>query len=171
MARVDDVAARIAAWGARSRAERLDRLRATPHELHAVLDAVDADALARRPAPDAWAPVEVVCHLYDLEESFHERLVRILTEHEPRFPTTNPARWATERQYVRQDARRAAETFARRREETLAVFAGVAENAWHRAGHQLDSRGRRTVDDFLTVMAWHDENHAAQLRRAVAGLV
>jgi hypothetical protein len=35
----------------------------------------------------------------------------------------------------------------------------------------VDSRGRRTVEDFLTVMAWHDENHLAQLVRAVAGRV
>ena len=41
--------------------------------------------------------------------------------------------------------------------------------AWERAGHQVDSRGRRTIDDFLTVMAWHDENHLAQLARALAG--
>jgi hypothetical protein len=33
----------------------------------------------------------------------------------------------------------------------------------------VDSRGRRTVDDFLTVMAWHDENHLAQLARALTG--
>jgi hypothetical protein len=35
----------------------------------------------------------------------------------------------------------------------------------------MDSRGRRTIDDFLGVMAWHDENHLAQLARALRGLV
>ncbi len=33
----------------------------------------------------------------------------------------------------------------------------------------MDSRGRRTIDDFLSVMAWHDENHLEQLRRALDG--
>jgi hypothetical protein len=33
----------------------------------------------------------------------------------------------------------------------------------------VDSRGRRTIDDFVTVMAWHDENHLVQLERALAG--
>jgi hypothetical protein len=166
---VDDVAARIAAWGARSRAERLDRLRATPGELSLALDAAEPGTLARRPAADAWAPVEVVCHLRDLEESFHERLARIVGEHEPRFPATNPARWAVERQYLRQDARRAGDAFALRRAGTLELFSSLAPPVWVRAGYQMDSRGRRTVDDFLTVMAWHDENHLAQLRRALAG--
>lgn len=166
---MDNVAARIAAWGRRPRPERLARLAATARELRDALDGADAASLARRPAPEAWAAVEIVCHLRDVEESFHERLTRILGEDEPRFPTTNPARWALERQYVRQDARHAAEVFESRRDETLALLRGLAPGAWTRAGHQVDSRGRRTVEDFLTVMAWHDENHLAQLARALSG--
>jgi hypothetical protein len=113
--------------------------------------------------------VEVVCHLRDLEESFFDRVTLMLAEDEPRFPTTHPGRWALERQYLRQDAVAAADVFAARRLETLDLFAGLAPEAWARAGHQMDSRGRRTVDDVLTVMAWHDENHLAQLARALAG--
>ena len=56
-----------------------------------------------------------------------------------------------------------------RRAETLALLEGLPAGAWERAGHQVDSRGRRTIDDMLTVMAWHDENHLAQLGRALAG--
>jgi len=28
----------------------------------------------------------------------------------------------------------------------------------------MDSRGRRTIDDFLTLMAWHDDNHLEQIK-------
>jgi hypothetical protein len=70
---------------------------------------------------------------------------------------------------VRNDAGAAARAFAARRGQTLALFAGLAEEAWARAGWQMDSRGRRTIEDFLTVMAWHDENHLAQLARALEG--
>ena len=98
---------------------------------------------AWRRRADAWAPVEVVCHLRDLDESFHERVRLILTTDAPRFVP--------------------------RRAETLAMFRGVSADAWTRAGWQLDSRGRRTVDDFLTLMAWHDDNHVAQLARALVG--
>jgi hypothetical protein len=166
---MDDVTSRIAAWGRRPRAERLARLRATPHELAGMLRDAAADTLAQRPAPEAWAGVEVVCHLRDLEESFHERLSLIVVADEPRFPTTHPGRWAAERQYLRHDAGAASEAFAMRRAETLALLEGLPAGAWERAGHQVDSRGRRTIDDMLTVMAWHDENHLAQLGRALAG--
>lgn len=164
-----DVTSQIAAWARRPRAERLARLASTRDELAAKLHAVDEDTLARRPAADAWAPVEVVCHLRDLEESFQDRLALIVNSDEPRFPTTHPGRWAMERQYLRQDARAAAATFAARRTETLTLLEGLPDVAWRRAGHQVDSRGRRTVDDFATVMAWHDENHLAQLQRALLG--
>lgn len=164
-----DVRDRIAQWNARSRDERLARLTATPSELTAHLTGASPALLARRPAPAAWAPVEVVCHLRDLEESFHERLGLILTSDEPCFPTTNPNRWAAERQYLRNDAHAAAHAFARRRALTLALLYDVRPGDWLRAGRQLDSRGRRTVDDFLTLIAWHDENHLAQLVRALEG--
>ena len=164
-----DVTSQIAAWARRPRADRLARLAATRDELAAALRDVEADTLARRPAPDAWAAVEVVCHLRDLEESFRERLTLIVSSDEPRFPTTHPGRWATERQYLRQDARAAAAAFAAQRTATLTLLEGLPDAAWSRAGHQVDSRGRRTVEDFVTVMAWHDENHLAQLHRALLG--
>jgi uncharacterized damage-inducible protein DinB len=166
---MDDVTSQIDAWGRRSRAARIERLVATRNELAAMVREVDAETLARRPAPEAWAAVEVVCHMRDLEESFYDRLALILAADEPRFPTTHPGRWASERQYLRQDARAAAMAFAARRTETLTLLAGLSSAAWGRAGHQVDSRGRRTIEDFLIVMAWHDENHLAQLRRALAG--
>jgi len=166
-----DVRERIAEWGRRSRGDRLARLAATPSELAATLTTTPATTLARRPARDAWAPVEVVCHLRDLEESFHDRLTAILASDEPRFATTNPNRWADERQYLRHDAHDALRAFARRRTETLTLLRGLVPDAWMRAGWQLDSRGRRTVDDFLTLIAWHDENHLAQLARALEGRV
>jgi len=151
-----DTRERIAEWQRRPRAERLARLAATPAEL--------AAAITTTPAP-----VEVVCHLRDLEESFHDRLTAILATDEPRFATTNPNRWAEDRQYLRHDAHDAVRAFVRRRTETLMLLRGLAADAWSRAGWQLDSRGRRTVDEFLTLMAWHDENHLAQLARALVG--
>jgi len=164
-----DTRERIAEWQRRPRGERLARLAATAAELAAAITTTSATTLARRPAADAWAPVEVVCHLRDLEESFHDRLTAILATDEPRFATTNPNRWSEDRQYLRHDAHDAVRAFARRRTETLLLLRGLAADAWSRAGWQLDSRGRRTVDEFLTLMAWHDENHLAQLTRALDG--
>jgi len=87
----------------------------------------------------------------------------------PRFVATNPDRWADERQYLANDGVQALDAFARRRRETLQFLGGLASDAWTRAGVHVDSRGRRTIDEFLSVMAWHDDNHLDQLRRALDG--
>ena len=88
---------------------------------------------------------------------------------EPPFPRSNPDRWANERQYIRHDATDAVGAFRRLRADMLALFHSLAEPAWARGGVHLDSRGRRTLDEFLSLMAWHDDNHVDQLVRALDG--
>jgi hypothetical protein len=87
----------------------------------------------------------------------------------PRFVATNPDRWADERQYLTNDATVALAAFVRRRTETVELLRQLEPEAWARAGVHIDSRGRRTIDEFLSVMAWHDDNHLDQLRRALDG--
>ena len=82
---------------------------------------------------------------------------------------SNPNRWAEERQYLKNDATEALDAFGRRREETLALLGSLAPRDWERGGVHLDSRGRRTIDEFVSVIAWHDDNHLDQLRRALEG--
>jgi hypothetical protein len=50
----------------------------------------------------------------------------------------------------------------------LSVLAALSPDQWQRGGIH-PRRGRMTVGDFVTEMAWHDDNHLDQLRRALAG--
>jgi DinB superfamily len=159
----------IEEYARRPRAERLARIARTPDELTDAVRGAGEALLARRPAPKSWAPTEVICHLRDNEEWFLERLRMIAAMDLPRFIATNPDRWADERQYLTQDGAAALAAFARRRRETLDFLRELAPEAWARAGVHVDSRGRRTIDEFLSVMAWHDDNHLDQLRRALDG--
>ncbi len=59
-------------------------------------------------------------------------------------------------------------TFRGRRDETLAHLRGLTPEQWQRGGIH-PRRGRMTVGDFVTMMAWHDDNHLDQLRRALDG--
>lgn len=161
--------ATVEAYAAMPREARVRRLARTADELADALQGRGAVDLARRPAPTAWAPVEVVCHLRDSEEWFLARCRMILAMDEPRFPRTNPDRWATERQYLRHDTAEAAATFRHARAETCDFFTALAAGAWSRGGVHTDSRGRRTLDEFLSIMAWHDDNHLDQLVRALDG--
>jgi DinB superfamily len=156
-------------WAKRSRAARLARLGRTADDLAAALRGVDRATLTRRPDENNWAPIEILCHLRDSEASFLDRFRQIMATDEPRFPTINPNRVAEERRYLEQAVGAALESFHRHRDASIMFFAALGEVDWSRAGHQMDSRGRRTIDDFLGVMAWHDENHLAQLARALRG--
>jgi DinB family protein len=156
-------------YARRPREERLARVARTPDELAAAVRRADAAVLAHRPAPKSWAPNEVVCHLRDNEEWFLDRLRMIVAMDQPQFVATNPDRWADERQYLTNDTVVALAAFTRRRRETLDFLRLLAPEAWARAGLHTDSRGRRTIDEFLSVMAWHDDNHLDQLRRALLG--
>ena len=88
---------------------------------------------------------------------------------EPRFARTNPDRWARDRQYLTHEPTAVIASFARWREESHALFSALAADAWTRGGVHLDGRGRRTLDEFLSVIAWHDDNHLDQLARALDG--
>ena len=156
-------------YARRPREERLARLARTPGELADAMRGAVAAVLARRPAPESWAATEVICHLRDNEEWFLERMRLILAMDLPRFVATNPDRWADERQYLTNEAAAALAAFARRRRETLEFLRPLEPDAWARAGVHVDSRGRRTIDEFLSVMAWHDDNHLDQLKRALDG--
>ena len=149
-------------------ADRLKRLERTADELAAAIRGQSEAALARRPDAKNWAAKEVICHLRDTEESFMGRFELIMAMDEPKLLPVTPDRWAEDRQYLRNDVNAALAAFRRRREESLVYLRGLAPEQWKR-GAAHPQRGRMTVNDFLTLMAWHDDNHLDQLRRALDG--
>lgn len=148
--------------------ERLARAARTADDLAAAVRGRDDAAMSKRPDAKNWAAKEVICHLRDTEESFMARLDVIMAMDDPKLAAVNPDRWANERQYLRNDAADALAAFRKRREETLAFYRGLRAEHWKRAGIHA-TRGRMTVDDVLSLIAWHDDNHLDQLKRALDG--
>jgi hypothetical protein len=151
------------------REQRLQRLTRTADELTAAIKGQSDAVLSRRPDAKNWAAKEVVCHLRDTEEAFGSRFEQILAmDVDPKLGGPSADRWAEERQYLRHDAGEAVAAFRKRRAETLEIFAKVTPPQWDKGGiHPV--RGRITLDGFLTLMAWHDDNHLDQLKRALDG--
>jgi hypothetical protein len=167
---------------------RVERLRRAPADVEEALRGRDAAALARRPDPATWSATEIICHRRDVEELFLTRFLTVLAVDEPSIlafgaPSAalagwgigegvghplDPDRWAVERQYRRNDPAEALTAFARRRTETLVVLDRLTPGQWQRAGVHT-GRGRLTIADFAASLAGHDDNHVAQLRRALLG--
>jgi uncharacterized damage-inducible protein DinB len=148
--------------------EQLSRMSRTAEDLAAALR-TRPEAVARRPAENSWAAIEVLCHLRDTEDLFLSRFQAILAENEPKLsgPPDNE-RMTAERQYLKDDAPRALETFRAKRQANLKFLRGLTPAQLERGGTH-PTRGRMTIKDFVAVMASHDDNHLEQLRRALDG--
>ena len=149
-------------------AEQIQRLSRTANDLAALLGGKPTPILTKRPAEKAWAATEVVCHLRDTEELFFGRFQTILTNDEPKLLAIDPDAWARDRQYLRNDTAEALDSFRARREATLKLLQALAHDQWERSGIH-PSRGKMTLQDFVALMAGHDDNHLDQLRRALDG--
>jgi len=151
------------------REQRMQRLTRTVDELAGAIKSQSDVVLSRRPDAKNWAAKEIVCHLRDAEEAFGSRFEQILAmDVDPKLGGASADRIADERQYLRNDTTEALAAFRARRGETLEVFGTLTAAQWDKGGiHPV--RGRITLDGFLTLMAWHDDNHLDQLRRALDG--
>jgi DinB family protein len=148
--------------------EQMARLERTPDDLEGAIKGVPDDVLSRRPDGKNWSAREVVCHVRDIEESFMARFQAIMVMTEPTFPPVEPDRWAEERQYQRNNVVEALHAFRTRRDESLKFLRGLKVDQWERGGIHA-TRGRMSIKDFVGLMAWHDDNHLDQLKRALNG--
>jgi uncharacterized damage-inducible protein DinB len=148
--------------------ERLKRAARTADDLAAAIRGKDDAAVSKRPDGKNWSAKEVICHLRDAEESFMARFDIIMAMDDPKLAGVDSGRLAEERQYLRNDVTEALAAFRKRREETLAFFRGLKGDQWKRGAIHA-TRGRMSVDDFLSLIAWHDDNHLDQLKRALDG--
>jgi hypothetical protein len=162
----------------------LNLLGGTPDRVGASLrDRTPADVTSR--PSDGWAPVEVVCHLRDIDDLALLRFRMILQMDEPRVPAAfrpedheawglieagatliDPAQWAEDRQYLRNDANAALEAFRQRRQGVLAFLAALRPGQLDRRGIH-PAYGTLTMFEWLAILAWHDDNHVAQLDMAL----
>ena len=156
-------------YAQQTRDQRLQRLTRTADELSAAIKGQAESVLARRPDAKNWAAKEIICHLRDAEEAFNSRFELIVAmDTDPKLVGSSADRMAEERQYLRNDAVEAIGAFRRRREENIDYLRKLTPAQWDKGGtHPV--RGRMTIDTFLTLMAWHDDNHLDQLKRALDG--
>jgi hypothetical protein len=158
--------------GKQSLEQRLDRMSRTADDLAAAIRGQSEAVLVRRPDGTNWAANEVIRHLRDTEEVYFVRGHAMLANDDPKLYADPSAadRFAEDRQYLRHDAARALASFRRRREESLALLRTLTPEQLQR-GCLHPSRGRITIDGIVTMLAWHDDNHLNQLRRALDGKV
>jgi hypothetical protein len=122
-----------------------------------------------RPKDGGWAPVEILCHLRDVDlEVNRPRLERILAENEAFISAVSPDQWAEERDYLAQSGPDATHSFANSRTALLRILESLDSDQWSKgARHAL--LGPTNLVEIISVASDHDLLHLAQLRQTLAG--
>jgi hypothetical protein len=140
-----------------------------PALLEALVAGLEPNGWRARPAPDEWAPVEIVCHLRDEEAEDFGARIRVVLARGGEFPPNDPERWAVERRYREADPDAALAAFRRLRAESVALLESVPAGA---LGHAVTTPRGDPLSGLDLVAAWvtHDRLHLHQLAGTLARL-
>jgi len=120
------------------------------------------------PQEEGWGPVEIACHLRDVEREITQpRLRKMLAEENPYLSPVESDSWAEERNYRAQDGPQALRDFAVARKATIAMLRDLQHADFARpARHALF--GPTTLAEQARFSARHDLLHIEQLQGSVA---
>jgi uncharacterized protein (UPF0303 family) len=115
------------------------------------------DDVARRPQPGVWSPLEYACHVRDVYRVFAQRLVLMLTEHEPAFTNWDQDATAVAERYGEQTPSVVATELAADAQTLADAFAEVRPDQWTRVGRRSD--GAVFTVETLARYLLHDPAH------------
>jgi DinB superfamily len=142
----------------------IDKLRAFPVELRALLATAPADKLRQRAADGTFALVEQAWHLADLEaEGYGARIEKMLAEDEPELPDFRGDVVAEERRYLELELEPALRKFEETRARNVGWLETLTNEQLQRGGEQ-EGVGRVTIARVAGMMAEHDAGHAREVR-------
>jgi len=153
--------------GIKKRAAAFENLESGPKKLAELTKKLDDRVLRRKPAPDKWSAMEVVCHLRDIEKLWADRLVKAAFSEKPAFYMLEVDDLAVKNRYNTQDLGAALKEFARLREDNLRLLRALPAGQWQRSGIH-PKRGEITIERIVEIMIGHDQSHSEQIAKAVA---
>ena len=140
-------------------------LGSTETNLRAALAGLEDGFQRRRPVPNEWAIVEVLCHLRDLErEVFPIRTALIRKDNRSTLIGFDQEQWARERQYASSDSYRALEDFCAARRSNLELLHQIGDCELECSGLHSEF-GALTLRALLADWAGSDLVHTAQIQR------
>jgi FMN phosphatase YigB (HAD superfamily) len=136
--------------------------------LAAILHVFGEGCWSSCPQEEGWGPVEIACHLRDVEREITQpRLRKILSEGNPYLAPVESDSWAEQRNYRSQDGKQALRDFSSARKETTSMLRDLRPEDWKRAArHALF--GPTTLAELARFFARHDLLHIDQLQGSAA---
>jgi len=126
-----------------------------------------ASAWIKKPHPNEWSLVEILCHLRDVEAEVNlPRIRKVIQESNPFIPGKDTDPWASERQYILQDHTEALSSFMSTRIELLSILENLAPDDWQRpARHAI--LGPTHIQELVGIITSHDRLHIQQAYQVV----
>jgi len=140
---------------------------AGPAVLNAAVAGLSDAELDHRPADGGWTPREVVHHVADSEMTSAIRLRRLIAEDDPLIVGYDGDEFARRLHYSKRPIEPALAAVTAARTTTAQILHGLTEAEWARTGTHSDS-GAYGVGQWLEIYAVHCDEHADQIRRALA---
>ncbi len=153
--------------GIKKRAAIFETLEAAPRRLGELTKKLGDAVLRKKPAPDKWSAMEVVCHLRDVERLWADRLVKAAFSDQPPFYMLDVDAMAAKNSYNTQDLGTALKEFGRLREDNLRLLRTLPASQWKRVGIH-PKRGEISIERIVEILTGHDEGHFAQIAAAAA---
>ena len=110
-----------------------------------------------RPGPGRWSDLEYACHVRDVCRVFADRLMLILTRHDPAFENWDQDETAARSLYADADPRVVAAELPQAADLVVSGWADVAPDQWGRTG--VRSNGSRFTVLTLGQYCLHDLVH------------
>jgi hypothetical protein len=134
-------------------------LATTPILLETLLRDLPTELLRWKPAPERWSISEVLAHLADIEQTYAERVRRIMAESSPAVERYDQARAAN---YSQGTAAQHLAAFLGRRRGIVALLECVPASAGTRTAVHSEL-GTITLAQLLCEWAGHDLGHLRQI--------
>ena len=142
-------------------------LQATPAVLHTLSLSMTPEQWIKRPQPDEWAFLEVLCHLRDVDAEVNLARVETVLRDDNAFITGQMTdQWAEERQYILQDGQAALRDFFSARARLVDRLKAISATDWERSARHTIF-GPTQLRELVSFMVDHDRLHIQQAMTAV----
>lgn len=139
-----------------------------PVVIQGLLRGLDEDQIrAARDGGDGWNPIEVLCHLYDYDAIWQDRIASSRAANPPAFIAYPADELAIQNRYAEQAYADVLARFLERRRAFIAFAQTITQDEANARVGVHPQLGAIPVSEQLALMGLHDLNHIEQITRSL----
>jgi hypothetical protein len=142
----------------------VEPLRTLPRDVREELRGITEQQASYRDEPERWCIREIVGHLRDAAEVYHQRLYMMSTQTDPVLRVYDGDALAREHGYMTRPIEAMLDEMESYRDKTVNLLTSLVNWNWARTG-QHPRTGRVSIRQMVEHMVEHEGEHLAEVRR------